>query len=169
MPGAFSPSFVKFQEDTERYLVARGKRDKTKEGFIVFHGYDAALKLMFNRFLEAGALEPLVSHFRTWNWEHAYNGYLLRLTDVLLEQPDWPLLKRLWSGVIAKRRKLYNDIRKLERKAPGTVSSSSVKGSREKLVETLVRVRAFSARIGSAEDTQSYESIIGRVKAGKLV
>lgn len=168
MPDAFSPSFVKFQLDIEAYLVAQGKREKTKDGFIVFHGYDAALKFMFDRYLEEGALEPLVSHFRTWNWEHSYNDYLIRLTNALLGRADWPLLKRLWSGVISKRRRLYNDIRKLERKAPGTLPAPSVRASKEKLLETLERVRSYAVKIGSAEDMKSYEKMISNARAGKV-
>jgi len=168
MHDTFSPSFVKFQADIEAYLIAQGKREKTKDRFIVFHGYDDALKLMFNRYLEQEAFEPLVSHFRAWNWEHSYNKYLLILTDALLARRDWPLLKALWSAVISKRRRLFNDIRRLERKAPGTVPASSVKASREKLLETLERVRSFSAEIGSIEDTNSYELVISKVKAGRM-
>lgn len=168
MPDTFSPSFAKFQADIEGYLVAQGNREKTKDGFVVFHGYDDALALMFNRYLEEEAFDPLVSHFRVWNWEHSYNDYLLRLTDTLLRRRDWPLLRLLWSGVISKRRKLYNNIRKLERKAPGTVPASSVKASREGLIETLERVRSYSVQLGSDADTKSYENMLSKVKVGRM-
>jgi hypothetical protein len=168
MPDIFSPSFVKLQADVEGYLVAQGKREKAKDGFVVFHGYSDALALMFDRYLEEEAFDPLVSHFRAWNWEHSYNDYLLHLTDALLRRRDWPLLRLLWSGVVSKRRRLYNDTRKLERKAPGTVPASSVKASREKLVETLERVRSYSVQIGSAEDAKTYGDMLSRVRAGKM-
>jgi hypothetical protein len=164
----FSPSFLKFQADIEAYLATEGKRERTKDGFIIFHGYDHALRLMFNRYLEHESYEPLVSHFRAWNWEHSYNDYLLRLTDALRERRNWPLLKLLWSGVISKRRKLYNDIRKLERKSPGKVPSSSAQASRDELLESLERVRSYSGEIGNAEDSISYELMISKVKAGRM-
>jgi len=168
MSDLYSPSFEKFQADIEAYLTAQGKRERTKDGFIVFHGYDAALAHMFNHYLEHEAYDPLVSHFRSWNWEHSYNDYLIRLTEVLLTRPDWPLLKLLWSGVVSKRRKLYNDIRKLERKAPGTVSPSSVHAARDNLLETLERVRSYSAQIGTVEDTSLYEQMMSKVRAGRM-
>lgn len=168
MPDQFSPSFLKFQADIEAYLAAQGKRKRTKDGFIIFHGYDDALTLMFDRYLEHQAFEPLVAHFRGWNWEHSYNDYLLRLTDALLEGRDWPLLKRLWSGVISKRRKLYNDIRKLERKAPGTIPSASAQASRDELLESLERIRSYCGEIGTVEDSNSYELMISKVRAGRM-
>lgn len=168
MTDTFSPSFVKFQADIESYLVAQAKREKTKDGFIVFHGYDDALTVIFRRYLEEGAFDPLVAHFRAWNWQHSYNDYLLRLADALLRRRDWPLLGLLWSGVISKRRRLNDDIRKVERKTPGTVPASSVKASRERHIESLERVRAYSLQIGSAEDTQSYEDQLSKVNAGKM-
>ena len=168
MPDQSSPSFLKFQADIEAYLAAQGQRKRTKDGFIIFHGYDDALRLIFNRYLEHEAFEPLVSHFRAWNWEHSYNDYLLRLTDALLERRDWPLLKRLWSGVISKRRKLYNDIRKLERESPGTIPSSSAQASRDELLESLERIKAYSGAIGTAEDWDSYELMISKVRSGRM-
>ncbi len=167
MVRAFSPSFVKFQADIESYLIAQGKRHKTEDGFIVFHGYDEALQVMFDCYLEAGAFEQLVQHFRSWNWEHSLNDYLERLTQTLLERGDWPLLKRLWSAVISKRRKLYNDIRKIERRTPGTISLSSVTASKEKLLEALERVKSYSQAIGSPEETESYEQIVFKIEAGR--
>lgn len=167
MTPPFSPSFVKFQADIEAYLVAQGKRERTRDGFIVFRGYDSALKHMFGRYLKASAFEPLVAHFQTWNWEHSYNDYLLSLTRSLRAKRDWTLLNRLWSGVIAKRRRLYNDIRKLERKSPGTVPATSVRNSRVKFLESLRRVRSYSIELGSPEETEAFEKMISRVKDGK--
>jgi hypothetical protein len=169
VPDAFAPSFLKVQADIEGYLVAQGKREKTKDGFVVFRGYDDALRIMFNRYMEQEAFHPLVSHFRAWNWEHSYNDYLLRLTDALLKRRDWRLLSLLWSGVIAKRRKLYNDIRAFDSKSPGKLKASSVKSSRENFLETLERVKSYSVEIGSPEDAELYERMISKVKAGRKV
>jgi len=41
-----------------------------------------------------------------------YNDSLLGLTDALLEKRDWPRLRSPWEGVIVKRRKLFNEVRK---------------------------------------------------------
>lgn len=169
MAERFSPSFTKFQPDIEGLLAAEGKRERTKDGFIVFHGYDDALRRMFDRYLQEEAFEPLVVHFRAWNWEHSYNDYLLRLTEALLGERDWRLLSLLWSGVIAKRRRHYNDIRKFNRQYPGKLKASTVHASQEALLETLERVRSYSLEYGSAEETVNYEAMISKVRAGRKV
>lgn len=77
MSEPFSPSFKHFQRDIERFLIASGLREKRKDGFTVFKGYENALQTMFNHYLDAGKFDPLVAHFRNWNWEMGCNDYLL--------------------------------------------------------------------------------------------
>lgn len=168
-PAEFVPSFKDLQRDVESYLASTGRRRKTPDGFIVFDDYDGALARLFDEYLARRVYDPLVDHFRRWNWEHSYNSYLLRLTEALLQARDWPRLERLWGGVIARRRKLYNDIRKLDQRSPGALPEASVQQSRERLLESLERVRAYSADLGSPEDALAYAIMIERVKAGKKV
>jgi hypothetical protein len=89
MAETFAPKFKNFQADIEAYLAAAGKREKTRDGFVVFRGYKHALNLMFDQYLAHQAFEPLVSHFHAWNWELSYDHHLLRLTNALLQERDW--------------------------------------------------------------------------------
>ena len=109
----------------------------------------------------------MVTDFRTWNWESSYNDSLLGLTDARLEKHDWPRLRSLWEGVIVKRRKLFNEVQKIERQSPGTPPAATARLSQERLLESLERVRSFSAELGSPDDTRTYASMIDRVEAGK--
>jgi hypothetical protein len=169
MPDDFVPRFRSLQADVESYLTSLGKRERRKDGSIAFRGYDQGLASMFERYLEHEAFEPLVSHFRAWNWETSYNDYLLRLTDALREKRDWPLLKRLWAGVVSGRRKLYNDMTRIEKQSPGTLPAPSVEAARRRLLETLERVRSYSAELGPAEEALRYAQLIDRVNAGKVL
>jgi hypothetical protein len=167
MASEFQPSFNDFQKDIERYIISIGKRERTKDGMMIFWGYYDAEKMMFRRYLDHGAFDPLVAHFRSWNWEVGYNDYLLELTTALVTQRDWPLLQRLWDGVIAKRRKFYNEVWKIEKDDPGTLPSKTVTESRERLLETLRRVQAFAEELGQPGDVDKYAKMIGRVQRGR--
>ncbi len=165
----FQPKFEDFQDDVERYMNSLGTNLHTRDGTQVFHGYDDALKLMFRRYLDQAAFDPLVAHFRRWNWEVGYNEFLLSLTEALAERRDWPRLKVLWGGVIAKRRKLYNDARKIVRQRPAGLPPDTVQQIRDRLVETLRRVRAISDEFGTPEDSGTYSRMIEKVTAGRKI
>jgi hypothetical protein len=165
----FEPKFNDFQGDIECYLRHLGNTQTTKDGMVVFHGYDEALKWMFRQYIAVAAFDPLVAHFRRWNWELSYNPFLLGLTKSLAERQDWPRLKLLWDGVIAKRRKLYNDVRKIERRKPGALPADTVHQSRERLLETLRRVRSMSEEFGSPQDSEAYSQMIDKAAAGKEI
>jgi hypothetical protein len=68
--------------------------------------------------------------------------------------------------VISKRRKLYNDARRIETRAPGTLPTSTLRDSRDRLFETLERVRSYSHALGHNE-VKEYSTKIERVKAGR--
>ena len=167
MTDKFQPSFDDFQKDIERYITSIGKRERLKDGKMIFWGYEDALKMMFRRYLEHGAFDPLVAHFRSWNWEVGYNDYLLELTTALVTRRDWPRLQRLWEGVIARRRKFYNEVWKIEKDDPGTLPSKTVVESKELLLETLGRVKAFAEDLGQPEDADKYTKMMGRVQRGR--
>lgn len=167
MTDDFQPSFKNFQQDIERYLISIGKREKGEDGMTVFWGYCDAQQMMFRRYLDHGAFNPLVTHFRSWNWEVGYNDYLLDLTTALVTRRDWPLLQRLWDGVIAKRRRFYNEVWKIEKDAPGTLPSKTVVESKESLLETLGRVKAFAEDLGQAGDADKYTKMTGRIQRGR--
>lgn len=169
MEPPFKPRFNDFQGDIERYLRHLGNTPTIKDGMMVFHGYDEALKRMFRQYIAVEAFDPLVAHFRRWNWELGYNPFLLELTEALAERQDWPRLKLLWDGVIAKRRKLYNDVRKIERRKPSALSADTVHQSRERLLETLRRVRSMCEVFGSPRDSEAYSQMIDKAVAGKEI
>lgn len=169
MPYEFQPSFKDFQKDIERYIISIGKRERTKDGMMIFWGYDDAQKLMFRRYLKHEAFGPLVAHFRSWNWEVGYNDYLLELTTALVIRQDWSCLQRLWDGVIAKRRKFYNDVWKIEKDEPGTLPSKTVIEAKERLLETLGRVQGFAEELGQPSDVDKYTEMMRRVQQGKRV
>lgn len=164
----FEPSFDDFQRDVERYLKSIGKRTRSRSGLVVFRGYPAALNVMFDRYLEAEAFDPLISHFRTWNWEYSYDDRLLRLTDALTERRDWLRVERLWSAVIAKRRKLYNGLGKLRRDSPEDVPEGKLLQARDRLLDTLLRVKALAVECGAPERAlREYTAMRNRILEGR--
>jgi hypothetical protein len=165
----FQPRFDNLQKDIERYLTSAGKYSKTPEGMIMFRDYEDTLKILFDRYIQHRAFAPLVSHFRSWNWEYTYNTFLVELTDALRADGDWPQLKRLWDGVVAKRRKLYNDLLKLRKRDPRAVTRESLVQARDRLVETLGRVREMSVQHGTVEDTDQYSRLVEKAAADRLV
>ena len=167
MAGEFQPSFTNFQQDIEGYLTSIGKREKRKDGLTVFQGYYDAEQMMFQRYLDKGAFGPLVAHFKGWNWDVGYNDYLFELTTALITRPDWSLLQRLWDAVIARRRKLYNQLWKIEKDEPGKLPSKTVTDSKERLLETLERVKAFAEEMGQPDDSARYTEMMGRVQRGR--
>jgi hypothetical protein len=160
--------FDSVQKDIERYLSSVGKRSRTPTGMIVFRGYDDALRIVFAQYLQHGALAPLVTHFHKWNWEYSYNTFLFELTDALSAEGNWPQLQRLWDGVVAKRRKLYNDLLKLRKQDHATaVPPETLVQARERLLDALNRVRELSVNHGTANDTSEYSRLIENVDAGR--
>jgi hypothetical protein len=168
MPDAFSPSFRRLQSDIEAYLTAQGKRTRKPDGLVVFLGYEEALRVMFERYLEHGAFDALVSHFRLWNWESSYDDYLIRLTQALRAGRDWPRLRRLWSAVISKRRRLYNGQLRMQRQTNPTRSAPALEAARERLLESLGRAVTYATEIGTERDAAAYGEVISAVKAGRL-
>ena len=169
MNDEFQPAFKNFQLDIEDYLISIGKYNKRDDDLTVFRGYDDALQMMFRRYLDHQAFEPLVTHFRSWNWEADYNDYLLELTTTLMNWQNWSLLQRLWEGVIAKRRRHYNEVWKIEKDNPGTLPSRTVVESKEFLLETLNRVKVFAEDMGEPGDADKYTEMIGRIQQNKKV
>jgi hypothetical protein len=164
MPNSFSPSFKNLQKDIERYLKSQGQCETNEFGQTVYRGYDAALKLMFDAYLKERAYGPLVKHFRNWNWEWSYNDFLLTLTARLEKAKDWPGLKELWAGVIAKRRTNYNKTRKARQTVPEKVPESLLQKTRKLLLESLNSLAAYAGRLGHEADIVDYVEMQSRVE-----
>jgi|LakMenEpi03Aug12_release.lakeMendotaPanAssembly.Ray.scaffolds.fasta_scaffold685831_1 hypothetical protein len=163
----FQPSYRGFHKDIEQYLTSIGKREKQKDGMVVFRGYDDALSLMFRMYLEKNELSSLAKEFRKWNWEHQYNDYLTELTEALKKDKDWENLKVLWEkGVLQKRKKLFNEIWKIEKDAPGTISHKSIVEVKDRLLETLSDVIKLARDYGSIADVERFEKMERRVQEG---
>jgi hypothetical protein len=168
MSTEYQPGFRDFQRDIERYLVSIGKCEKQKDGMTIFHGYNDALELMFTHYLDEGAVEPLVDHFRKWNWEWSYNKYLLELTSALEMTRDWASLQILWEkGVLRARKKHYNDIWKLEKAKPGTLKQDELMKVKTLLLEVLRKLKEFARVFGKGEDSERYEKMINNVQQGR--
>jgi hypothetical protein len=167
MPKPFPPSFKDLNKDIERYLKSEGKVEKNKQGQEVFHGYPAALSLMFGLYMNKDALAPLIAEFRKWNWEWGYNDFLLTLTARLEETKNWPGLKELWMAVIAKRRTNYNITRKLRKSHAQEIPESLLQKTRELLLESLKRFEAYAVRLGQESDIAEYLEMLERVKRGR--
>jgi len=160
----FAPDFRNFQKDIERSLKWEGKCEKNEHGQTVFHGYPTELERMFRVYLEQEAFAPLVEDFRKWNWEWGYNDYLLDLTAQLQKAGNWPLLKELWAGVVAKRRTNYNKTRKAQKAAPDKVSSELVTKTRDLLLESIYRLRSYATELRKESEVGEYLEMIARVE-----
>ena len=164
MTKVFTPSFLHFQKDIERYLRSEGKCEKNEHGQTVYRGYQDAVSLMFRAYVAKGAFVPLVAEFRTWNWEWSYDDYLLELTQCLQEAKDWPLLRELWAAVIAKRRTNYNKTKKAHRALPDRIPEDLLTKTRELLLESLHRLQGYAAQLHRESDVPEYLEMISRVE-----
>lgn len=160
----FTPSFQHLQRDIERLLTSEGKREKNEHGQVVFRGYPDALERMFQSYLEAGALAPLVAELRKWNPEWSYSDYLLTLTSRLREARDWPLLLELWSAVVAKRRTNYNKTREARRSSPVTIPEDLVTKTKDLLIESLQRLEAYAVELGRESDVEKFAAMRERAE-----
>lgn len=160
----FAPSFQHFQEDIERYLKNAGKVEKNEHGQTVYRGYDVALSEMFRVYIEREALAPLVAEFRKWNWEWSYGDYLLELTACLRRSRDWPLLKSLWTAVIAKRRTNYNKTKKARKAVPDKIPEELEEKTRRLLLESLFQFRDYASEFGKESEIEGYAAMISRVE-----
>jgi hypothetical protein len=163
-PGSFTPSFLHFQADIEQLLKSEGKVEKNEHGQTVFRGYQAALDHMFRLYLENDACAPLVAEFRSWNWEWEYGDYLLELTARLEQKRDWPLLKDLWSGVIAKRRTNYNKTRKAHNALPKKIPRHLVEKTSGLLLDSLHRLCDYAIASRRESEVQEYVEMTERVE-----
>ena len=164
MNKVFAPSFQHFQNDIERYLKSEGKCEKNEHGQTVYRGYQAALDQLFRAYIQKEAFAPLVAEFRTWNWEWGYNDYLLNLTSRLQEAGNWPLLKELWSAVVAKRRTNYNKTKKAQKALPLKISEELVTKTRELLLDSLYRLRSYASELRHESEVEDYLQMIARVE-----
>jgi len=164
MSTSFVPSFQDLQKDIERLLKSRGQVEKNERGQTVFRGYPAALAEMFRLYIDQGALAPLVAELRKWNWEWSYSDYLLELTSRLQETRDWPLLKVLWTAVVAKRRTNYNKTRKAQKSVPDKIPDELVTKTQGLLLESLHRLQGYATELGHAADVKEYLEMAARVE-----
>lgn len=164
MNNAFTPSFQHFQKDIERYLKSEGKCERNEHGQTVYRGYQAALAQMFRAYMEKDSLTALVEEFRNWNWEWNYDDYLLKLTARLQETRNWPLLKKLWAGVIAKRRTNYNKTKKAQRALPDRIPEELVTKTRDLLLDSLYRLRSYASDLQQESEVGEYLEMIARVE-----
>jgi hypothetical protein len=163
-PAPFTPSFLHFQADIEQLLKSEGKVEKNEHGQTVYRGYQEALDQMFRLYLENDACAPLVAEFRNWNWEWEYGDYLLVLTARLEEKRDWPLLKELWSGVIAKRRTNYNKTRKAHNALPKKIPRHLVEKTGSLLLDSLHRLCDYAIASRREAEVEEYVEMTERVE-----
>ena len=156
----FTPTFLHFHKDIERYLKIEGKYENNEHGHLVYRGYQAAVDQMFHAYLEKEALAPLAAEFRKWNWEWGYNKYLLDLTARLQDTGNWFLLKDLWRAVIAKRRTNYNKTRKAHKTLPEKIPEEPVTKTRELLLDTLYRIRSDASELQQESGIREYLEMI---------
>ena len=164
MNKSFAPSFQHFHKDVERYLTSEGKREKNEHGQTVYRGYPAAVALLFRAYMDKEALAPLVAEVRTWNWEWSYGDYLLELTAALQLKRDWPLLKELWTAVVAKRRTNYNKTKKAQKAVPDKIPEELVTKTRDLLLDSLYRLQRHASELGHESNVGAYVAMIGRAE-----
>jgi hypothetical protein len=164
MNPSFVPSFRHFQNDIERYLRSVGKVEKNEYGQTVYRGYDATLSEMFRVYVEKQAFAPLVAEFRKWNWEWSYSDYLLDLTACLRRSRDWPLLKSLWTAVVAKRRTNYNKTKKARKAVPEKIPEALEEKTRKLLLESLFQLRDYASEFGKETEIEDYAAMTARVE-----
>jgi hypothetical protein len=164
MKKVFTPSFQNFQTDIERYLESMGKCERNEHGQTVYRGYHAASAQMFRAYIEGDAFAPLVAVFRNWNWEWSYDDSLLELTARLQKARNWPLLKELWAGVIAKRITNYNKTKKAHRALPERVPEVLVTKTRELLLDSLYRLRSLASEMQRESEVDEYLEMTARVE-----
>ena len=169
MNEGFTPSFADFQDDIEQYIISMGKSEKTSNGMTVFHGYNKALNIMFHSYLNKKIYDHLVAHFRQWNWEVGDNHYLLELSSALQRNHERHLLQTLWDSVLAKRQRLYNEMRRKEKNQPGKISLEQVENLRELLLATLNRLEGFAGDLGTDEDGEKYARIKDQITRNQNV
>jgi hypothetical protein len=162
----FAPQFRDVHKDVERYLVSLGKRSRTPDGFVMFTGYDAGRDHVIDLYFSAQAYEPLVDYFRNWNWEQAYNDRLHSLTQALASRDRWPLLKRLWDGVLSKRRSHYNSAWRIRKRDPAALSAATFDRVTSLLNEVLRDYRDLARRFGAPADLAALDAMAGRVEKG---
>jgi hypothetical protein len=163
MNKSFTPSFQHFHKDIERYLKSEGQCEKNEHGQTVYRGYPTAFAEMFRTYFEHEAFSPLVAEFRTWNWEWGYNDYLVDLSSALQQKQDWPLLKELWTAVVAKRRTNYNKTRKAQKSFPEKIPEELVTKTKDLLLESLSRLQQHASELGHESDVKEYVAMTVRV------
>ncbi len=166
MTKPFKPSFKTLQKDLENYIKHKGRCDKNEFGQTVYHGYDAALALMFKSYIQEKAFDQLTDHFRKWNWEWNYDDYFTRLITTLERAKDWKNLKQLWEAVIAKRKTNYNKTRKAHQDVPDQVPETSVVKTRNLLLESLDDMRKCGKKFGTEKEIAQYLDMKNRVQKG---
>ncbi len=164
MKSSLAPSFQHFQKDIERYLTNEGRREKNEHGQTVYRGYPAAVALMFRTYMDKEAFAPLVAELRKWNWEWNYDDSLLELTAALQRTRDWPLLRELWTAVVAKRRTNYNKTRKAQKAVPEKIPPELVTKTRDLLLDSLHRLQRHASELGHESDVGEYVAMIARAE-----
>ncbi len=164
MDNSFAPSFRHFHKDVERYLESEGKCAKNEHGQTVYRGYQAAFEQLYRTYMEGEAFAPLVAEFRKWNWEWNYDERLEALSAALQRTRDWPLLKELWTAVIAKRRTNYNKTMKARKSLPDKIPEELAEKTRTLLLDSLGRLQRYASELGCEAEVETYSAMGGRVE-----
>ena len=160
---AYQPSFMNVHRDIERYIEHAGQVERRKDGFLVYRGYDAAQQFVIDEYLKTKTYEPLVKYFRSWNWEVGDNDFLINLTDRLRDEREWGHLKKLWNGVISKRRQQFREMCRIHKQSAKVLTQDQMDHARNLLVSSLERLRDFATELNDVEEAQSLQKQIAQL------
>jgi len=156
--------FQNIQKDIERRIERAGRVEKRPDGFLVDRGYYRARDAVIAEHLEAKAYEPLVRHFRGWNWEVGDNDFLRDLTAALKRDKEWHHLKKLWDGVISKRERHFRQVEQLRAREPKAITAQRADHVRALLASAVKQLRDLAGELNQPAEAQALDRKLSRIE-----
>lgn len=143
--------FRDVNRDIDRFMQKFGQPDNI-DGTPVLRGYEEAKRFVVNAYFQKKAWDPLIAYYLGFNFV-GDDSFLLPLSDALRENREHVRLKRLWNGVVTKRKLDFWHSCKYRNEVPSVAKETLPKQKNLALV-SMRRYHAILLEVGDHESAK---------------
>lgn len=143
--------FQDVDRDIDRFMQKFGRPD-TIDGTPVLRGYEEAKQFVVDAYFQEKAWDPLVAYYLGFNFVGG-DSFILPLSNALRENRQHARLKRLWNGVVTKRKADFWHSYKYRNSVPSFAKGTLPKQNSLALA-SMRRYHAILLELGDQESAQ---------------
>jgi hypothetical protein len=143
--------FQDVDRDIDRFMQKFGRPDNI-DGTPVLRGYEEAKQFVVSAYFQKKAWDPLVAYYLGFNFV-GDDSFILPLSDALRENRHHVGLKRLWNGVVTKRKLDFWHSYKYRNSVP-SVAKGTLPKQKSLALASMRRYHAILLELGDQESAK---------------